>query len=37
MRQLDPDFFIHSGDMIYADGPLKPEVELPDGTIWKTS
>ncbi len=35
MRQLQPDFFIHSGDMIYADGPLQEQVELPDGTIWK--
>jgi alkaline phosphatase D len=23
MRQRQPDFFIHSGDQIYADGPLK--------------
>lgn len=30
-----PDFFIHSGDTIYADGPLKPEVTLKDGTTWK--
>jgi alkaline phosphatase D len=30
-----PDFFIHSGDTIYADGPLKAEVTLPDGTLWK--
>jgi alkaline phosphatase D len=30
-----PDFFIHSGDTIYADGPLVPEVTLPDGTLWK--
>jgi alkaline phosphatase D len=35
MRQMRPDFFIHSGDSIYADGILKPEVKLPDGTIWK--
>jgi alkaline phosphatase D len=35
MRRLDPDFFIHSGDMIYADNPLKPEVELPGGGVWK--
>ena len=27
-----PDFFIHSGDTIYADGPIKAEVTLPDGT-----
>ncbi len=30
-----PDFMIHSGDTVYADGPLKGEVELKDGTIWK--
>ena len=35
MRQLKPDFFIHSGDNIYADGPILPEVTLPDGTIWR--
>ena len=35
IRQLKPDFFIHSGDYIYADGPLKTEVNLDDGTIWK--
>lgn len=35
LRKLRPDFFIHSGDTIYADGPLKPEVKLPDGSIWK--
>ena len=29
MRGLEPDFFVHSGDMIYADGPLKAEVDLP--------
>jgi alkaline phosphatase D len=29
-----PDFFLHSGDTIYADGPLKDSVDLPDGTKW---
>ncbi|WP_188078369.1 alkaline phosphatase D family protein [Aquicoccus porphyridii] len=29
-----PDFFLHSGDTVYADGPLQDEVELDDGTIW---
>ncbi|CAN7648206.1 alkaline phosphatase D family protein [Rhizobium sp. LjRoot254] len=29
-----PDFFLHSGDTIYADGPLKESVDLPDGTKW---
>jgi alkaline phosphatase D len=30
-----PDFFIHCGDTVYSDGPLKAEVDLPDGTKWK--
>ena len=30
-----PDFMIHSGDTVYADGPLSAEVELKDGTMWK--
>lgn len=35
MHKHQPDFFIHSGDTIYADGPLKETVDLKDGTIWK--
>ena len=35
MRKHSPDFFMHSGDTIYADGPIKPEVKLADGKIWK--
>jgi alkaline phosphatase D len=35
MRQVRPDFFVHSGDTIYADNPIKAEVDLPDGTKWK--
>jgi alkaline phosphatase D len=35
MRRLAPDFFIHCGDLIYADNPILPEVTLPNGTIWK--
>jgi len=35
MRKADPDFFIHSGDQIYADGPIKAEVRLDDGSLWK--
>jgi len=35
MRALRPDFFLHSGDTIYADGPVPAEKPLPDGTIWK--
>jgi alkaline phosphatase D len=35
MLRHDPDFFIHSGDTIYADGVIQPEVKLKDGTVWK--
>ena len=35
MRQLSPDLFIHSGDTIYADGPLAETVMLPDGSTWR--
>src|SRR5260370_33580958 len=35
MRRLAPDFFVHSGDTIYADDPLAPEKKLPDGKVWK--
>jgi len=34
MRRLDPDFFICSGDLIYADGVLPTERTLSDGTAW---
>ncbi|MFJ3437394.1 alkaline phosphatase D family protein [Streptomyces cyaneofuscatus] len=35
MRRLDPDFFLCSGDTVYADGPLQPSVTLPDGRTWR--
>ena len=35
MARHTPDLFIHSGDQIYADGPLKAEVTLDDGTVWR--
>ncbi|MCW5284283.1 twin-arginine translocation signal domain-containing protein [Verminephrobacter eiseniae] len=35
MRRFQPDFFIHSGDQIYADGPIQAEVTLDDGSIWR--
>lgn len=34
MRECNPDFFVHCGDTIYADGPLQPVVALPDGQRW---
>jgi len=37
MLDARPDFFIHSGDNIYADGPMVPSVTLPDGTVWKNA
>jgi len=30
-----PDFFLHSGDTVYADGPLTETVALPDGRVWR--
>jgi alkaline phosphatase D len=35
MRRMNPDFFIHSGDQIYADGPIVAEMKLEDGSLWK--
>ncbi|MDX1962066.1 MAG: alkaline phosphatase D family protein [Pirellulales bacterium] len=35
IRRLKPDFFVHCGDMIYADNPIPSEIKLADGTIWK--
>jgi alkaline phosphatase D len=34
MRQVEPDFFIHSGDAIYADGPIYAEARTRDGQTW---
>ncbi|RAJ57464.1 alkaline phosphatase D [Streptomyces sp. Amel2xB2] len=35
MRGLDPDFFLNSGDTIYADSPIEEKVALPDGSVWR--
>ncbi|WP_106402322.1 alkaline phosphatase D family protein [Actinocorallia populi] len=35
MADVNPDFFLCSGDWVYADGPLAETVALPDGTVWK--
>lgn len=35
MLAQQPQFFIHSGDTVYADGPIAPEKAMPDGQIWQ--
>lgn len=35
MHATRPDFFLHSGDNIYADGPIAAQVAVPDGSIWR--
>ncbi|MER5859385.1 alkaline phosphatase D family protein [Streptomyces sp900105245] len=35
MAGLDPDFFLCSGDNIYADGPISATQALPDGSTWR--
>lgn len=35
IRQLAPDFFVHSGDVCYSDGPFESEIMLDDGTVWQ--
>ncbi len=34
MRQRQPQFFIHSGDTIYADGPIAASVVAEGGRVW---
>ncbi|HEV7805269.1 MAG TPA: alkaline phosphatase D family protein [Solirubrobacteraceae bacterium] len=34
MGELEPDFFLCTGDTVYADGPLSPTVALPAGRTW---
>ncbi|MFE0448047.1 alkaline phosphatase D family protein [Streptomyces fungicidicus] len=35
MERLDPDFFLFSGDTVYADGPVSATAALPDGGVWR--
>jgi alkaline phosphatase D len=35
MHATRPDFFIHAGDTIYADGPIAETVTEPDGQVWR--
>jgi alkaline phosphatase D len=37
MLENHPDFFIHSGDHIYADCPIPSELKLPNGEIWRNT
>ena len=34
MRRVQPDFFIHSGDAIYADGPIEASRTAEGGRLW---
>lgn len=34
MRRNQPDFFIHSGDTIYADNPIPPSQKMLNGEVW---
>ena len=35
MRQQNPDFFVHCGDTIYADGPIAAEVKVEGDRVWR--
>ena len=35
MRRAGADLFVHSGDTIYADGPMTEAVPLPDRSFWR--
>ncbi|GAA2671664.1 MULTISPECIES: alkaline phosphatase [Actinosynnema] len=37
MTARRPDFFLHSGDTVYADAPLQERVVLPDGRVWRNT
>jgi alkaline phosphatase D len=34
MQSNRPDFFIHCGDIIYADCPIESKIKLPNGETW---
>lgn len=35
MEALEPDFFLCSGDTVYADNPIALTAPLPDGRVWR--
>lgn len=34
VTRMQPDFFLHSGDTVYADGPLPRQRRMEDGSLW---
>jgi len=34
IRRARPDLFIHCGDLIYADAPIRPQRHIDDGRVW---
>jgi alkaline phosphatase D len=34
MLDVQPDFFVHCGDHIYADCPIEQQIKLPNGQFW---
>ena len=35
MAALKPDFFLHSGDTVYADNPIQETMEVPGEPTWR--
>ena len=35
MAALNPDFFLHSGDTVYADNPIQETVDVPGEPVWR--
>ncbi len=35
LARLQPDFFLHSGDSVYADDPLPAQKRMADGSLWR--
>ncbi|MBK9032155.1 MAG: alkaline phosphatase D family protein [Myxococcales bacterium] len=37
IRAAAPRFFLNSGDLIYGDNPIPPEIALPGGRLWRNT
>ncbi len=35
LQATEPDVFVNSGDLIYADNPIEADVRLPNGRVWR--